>query len=279
LRGALAATGARHFDLVSALDVGRSTLDVFPVRSTQQILGIRFFDGAARDAVAQIKNHGGILIVPAAPALVRLQRDEIYRHAVINADTAIPDSGLMVLLWNVLRRQHLTRISGLAYLRQLICEPEFREPGRVFLVLPTETSRGKTLAWARREGLEIRSEDCYVAPMYEDSPEDRQLLARVEKQRPTHIVIAIGNGPQEKLGYFLRENLSYRPAIHCIGAALGFLTGDQVAIPDWADQFYLGWFLRLLAQPRVFVPRLTRASMLPWLIFRYGSEMPPLRKD
>lgn len=48
-------------------------------------------------------------------------------------------------------------------------------------------------------------------------------------------------------------------AIHCIGAALGFLTGDQVHIPNWADKVYLGWLLRSLAQPRVFIPAFSGA--------------------
>ena len=77
-------------------------------------------------------------------------------------------------------------------------------------------------------------------------------------------IIAIGSGAQEKLGYYLRENLSYRPAIHCTGAALGFITGDQKAIPDWADRFYLGWLWRLVAQPRIFIPR---------LVPRFGTAM------
>jgi UDP-N-acetyl-D-mannosaminuronic acid transferase (WecB/TagA/CpsF family) len=92
-------------------------------------------------------------------------------------------------------------------------------------------------------------------------------------------VIAIGNGPQEKLGIYLRDNLPYRPAIHCIGAALGFLTGDQVAIPPWVDRFYLGWLFRLFAQPRIFIPRLARAAILPWLMGRYRSALPPLRRN
>ena len=90
------------------------------------------------------------------------------------------------------------------------------------------------------------------------------------------MIIAIGSGAQEKLGYYLRENLSYRPAIHCIGAALGFITGDQPAIPEWADRFYLGWLWRLVAQPRIFIPRLSRGLELPWLIWKYGEELPPL---
>ena len=57
--------------------------------------------------------------------------------------------------------------------------------------------------------------------------EDRDLLALIEQHRAADVIIAIGSGAQEKLGFYLRENLSYRPAIHCTGAALGFITGDQ----------------------------------------------------
>jgi len=93
------------------------------------------------------------------------------------------------------------------------------------------------------------------------------------------VIIAIGSGAQEKLGHYLRENLSYRPAIHCIGAALGFVTGEQIPIPDWADRLFLGWFFRLIAQPGVFIPRLSHAFELPRLIWKYGEKLPPLKAD
>ncbi len=88
---------------------------------------------------------------------------------------------------------------------------------------------------------------------------DEALVELVVQRKPRHVVIAIGAGAQEKLGWYLREQATWRPAIHCIGGALGFVTGDQVAIPDWADRFYLGWLLRLLSEPRAFVPRLWSA--------------------
>ena len=128
------------------------------------------------------------------------------------------------------------------------------------------------------ETFPIVGKNCYVAPRYGLEIEDRNLLSLLEQNRPAHVIIAIGSGAQEKLGYYLRENLSYRPAIHCIGAALGFLTGDQIAIPDWADRLYLGWFLRLMTQPRRFVPRLIRGLELPWLIWKYGENLPPMRR-
>ena len=82
---------------------------------------------------------------------------------------------------------------------------------------------------------------------------------------------------QDKLGSYLKQNCGYRPGIYCIGAAPGFVTGDQVRIPMWADRFYLGWIFRVFAQPRVFIPRFWSARKLPWLVSKYGKEMPELR--
>ena len=244
---------------------------------TVQILGLRFFDGTVEEVVSLLSRQGGVLVVPAAPALVRLQNDAIYRDAITRADEAIPDSGLMVLVWTLVGGRKLRRISGLAYLLRLIQEPAFGTSGQSFFVLPSDAAKTKLLGWADRDNRPITADDCYVAPHYPLKLEDPRLLEIVRQRRPAHIVIAIGNGPQEKLGVYLRDNLPYRPAIHCIGAALGFLTGDQVAIPDWADRFYLGWLFRLFAEPRIFIPRLARAAVLPWLIARYRSELPPLR--
>jgi N-acetylglucosaminyldiphosphoundecaprenol N-acetyl-beta-D-mannosaminyltransferase len=247
---------------------------------TTTILGIRFLNGDAEQAVTTVSENGGVLVVPAAPALVRLRHDEVYRTAMVAADYAIPDSGLMVLSWKILRNETLRRVSGLAYLQALIRRPELREPHQTFFVLPTEEARVKLIDWARTSGFQqFEPADCYVAPRYALIVEDRVLLETIAARGPRHIVIAIGNGPQEKLGVYLRDRLSIRPAIHCIGAALGFLTGDQVAIPEWADRFYLGWLLRLFAQPRIFIPRLTRAAVVPWLILLFGRGLPTLKQS
>jgi exopolysaccharide biosynthesis WecB/TagA/CpsF family protein len=242
----------------------------------QQILGVKFFNGDVEDAIAFISRQGGFLVAPSGTCFARLRHDTAYRDAITQADLAIADSGAMVLLWRILRGQKITRISGLRYLQRLLAALQGEGSAKIFWILPGERSRQKLLDWSRQETFGIKIDNCYVAPQYGTVIEDRPLLALVEKLRPNHVIIAIGSGPQEKLGYYLRENLSYRPAIHCTGAALGFLTGDQAAIPDWADRFYLGWFLRLLAQPRRFIPRLWNAHELPWLIWKYGENLPPL---
>jgi UDP-N-acetyl-D-mannosaminuronic acid transferase (WecB/TagA/CpsF family) len=203
----------------------------------------------------------------------------MYRRAVVAADLAIADSGLMVLLWRLLRREKIGRISGLKYTKHLLRGLKGEGMGEIFWVLPSERARQKLFQWSHAEAFPIASKNCYVAPWYEMEIEDRNLLSLVEENCPSHVIIAIGSGAQEKLAYYLRENLSYRPAIHCTGAALGFVTGEQVAIPGWADRLFLGWLFRLFAQPGVFILRLSQAFEVPWLIWKYGEKLPELRAD
>ena len=246
---------------------------------TTHILGIRFFNGDVNEALAVISRGGGYLVAPSGTCFARLREDESYRRAIVDADVAIADSGLMVTLWRLFKRQNVQRISGLKYLKHLLAELTRQKNREIFWLLPTERAQEKLHDWSRREAFSISAENCYVAPWYGQQVEDRNLLDRIERQRPMHVIIAIGSGAQEKLGYYLRENLSCRPAIHCIGAALGFITRDQPSIPNWADAFYLGWLWRLVAQPRRFIPRLMRGFELPWLIWKYGERLPPLRNQ
>jgi len=250
--------------------------DVHLMLSSRQILGIQFFNGDVDEAVASMFQDGGFLVAPSGTCFARLREDERYRRAIVAADMAIADSGLMVVIWRLLRRENVQRISGLKYLKHLLGKLN-GEGTKVFWVLPNERACQKLIDWSRRESFLINTENCYIAPRYGSEVEDRNLLALIDQHHPAHVIIAIGSGAQEKLGFYLRENLSYRPAIHCTGAALGFITGDQIAIPDWVDLLYLGWLWRLVAQPSIFIPRLSRALELPWLIWKYGENLPPMR--
>jgi hypothetical protein len=132
----------------------------------ERILGVRFFDGAAPDAVDYITRVGGYTVVPAAPALVKIENDPAYRCAPVEADLAIADSGFMVLLWRMLRGRTIARISGLKYLRILLANPRLHVRGSIFLVLPHQSSREKALVWLGKEDFEITADDCYIAPKY-----------------------------------------------------------------------------------------------------------------
>lgn len=240
----------------------------------RQILGVQFYIGDAEGAIERICRAGGLLVVPAAPALKDIATNVSYRQALIGADLAITDSAFMVMVWNLLEGDSVRRLSGLRYLRALLGKLEVRAPGNTLWVMSGAASAKKNLDWLEKQGIRIPQECVYVAPMYAGNVEDPTLLDLAERLQVKHIVITLGGGTQERLGFYLKCGLSYRPAIHCIGAAIAFLSGDQVRIPDWADRYYLGWLLRCVSSPRRFVPRYLSAPQLVPLLFRYRGRMP-----
>jgi N-acetylglucosaminyldiphosphoundecaprenol N-acetyl-beta-D-mannosaminyltransferase len=47
-----------------------------------------------------------------------------------------------------------------------------------------------------------------------------------------------------------------------------------VHIPNWADKLYLGWLIRSLSNPQLYVPRYWDARKLFDLIRRYRHRLP-----
>lgn len=242
-------------------------------RSERQILGVNFYVGDVQGAIHRVAS-GGLLVVPAAPALKDVAWNEEYREALLNADVAIADSGFMVLLWNLMEGDSIRRLSGLKYIQELLRQEEVRTPGGTLWVMAGSKSARKNLAWLRSQGIKVPPEFVYEAPIYGSTIEDRDLLEKVQALRPKHVVITIGGGTQERLGFYLKRNLDCLPAIHCLGAAIAFLSGDQVRIPNWADRLYLGWLFRCLSSPRRFVPRYLSAPQLIPLLWRYRDQLP-----
>lgn len=238
------------------------------------ILGVKFYVGDAHGAVDRAVHQRGLVVVPAAPALKNLAIDANYREALLGADFAIADSALMVGLWNLVERPRIPKLSGLKYLRTLLKHPDVHGEGTTFWVMPTPASAARNVAWLRQHGMHVRDEDIYLAPLYGAVIEDVELLRRLEEQRPRHIVMAIGGGTQERVGWYLKQRLSYRPAIHCIGAAIGFLSGDQVKIPNWVDQLSMGWLWRVASDPKRFGPRYWDARHLVPMLLKYREKLP-----
>jgi UDP-N-acetyl-D-mannosaminuronic acid transferase (WecB/TagA/CpsF family) len=246
-----------------------------PTTPYRRILGIDFFCGSVREAIEKMR-RGGLLVVPAAPALKDLSTAAPYREALLNSDLAITDSAFMVLIWNAIQRDDVSRLSGLAYLRALLVEEDVRRPGNTVWIMASPVSARRNLAWLAEEGIEVPEECVYMAPLYRGTIHDPELLETLKRLRPQHVIVTVGGGTQERLGLYLKRNLPYLPAIHCIGAAIAFLSGDQVHIPVWADKFGLGWLFRSLSDPRRYVPRYWDARHLFRLILRYRHELPPL---
>jgi UDP-N-acetyl-D-mannosaminuronic acid transferase (WecB/TagA/CpsF family) len=245
-------------------------------QDVRTILGLRFFLGTPAEAVARAEK-GGLVLIPAAPALKDIAINHTYRDALLSADTLLTVSSFMVLVWNFLERDNITRLSGLAYLRELLRLPSFQTSGNTLWVLPTVESCERTADWLRSTGIDVPATHFYAAPMYDaasGSVTDPVLVDLIERLRPSHVVLGLGGGTQEPLGADLKHQLSYMPSIHCVGAAIAFLTGEQVGIPVLADRLYLGWLLRSIHEPTRFIKRYWQALKLFSLLRRFRSHSP-----
>src|SRR2546429_2124214 len=158
-----------------------SGFDIHLMIPTHQILGIQFFNGDVDEAVALVSQHGGLLVAPSGTCFARLREDETYRRALLAADLAIADSGLMVMLWCLLRRENVQRISGLKYLKHLLGRLKGEGSREIFWVLPNERAQQKLLDWSRRETFSIRRENSYIAPRYGSEVTDRNVVAQIEQ--------------------------------------------------------------------------------------------------
>ena len=247
---------------------------------TQKILGVNFFVGPLNEAVARIPT-GGLFVAPSGPGLaVDLVRSPVYRAAVQTADLALTDSGWLILLWRLFTGERLPRHSGLKFLREIVEGPLLKEPGAAFWVMPSVSDRQLAGRWLASKGVPIDSSDFYVAPAYrEGAIVDAELVSRLNAQRPRVVILAIGGGVQERLGHALRQTLTYRPAILCLGAAIAFLSGAQANIPPWADRMFIGWLLRIAYSPRRFLPRYVSAIRLAPTLWKNRECLPPLQTE
>lgn len=244
---------------------------------TVQVLGVPIARLTVEEAVERAL-QGGLVLAPSGPGLCDLERDPDYRDALLASDVNLTDSGLVILIEAVRSRRILPRASGLGYLERLLTREELQAPHATLWVMPSRDSMLRNLAWLRTRGVRVEADDCYIAPMYprRGGVEDPELVAIAKARRPQHIFVCVGSGPQEKLGVYLKRELAFEPTIHCLGAAIGFLSGDQAPIPRWADRMFLGWLVRCLHDPKTFVPRYLRAFRLVYLLARYGAAAPPI---
>ena len=86
-------------------------------------------------------------------------------------------------------------------------------------------------------------------------------------------VVVIGGGIQEILGLYLKEKLRFKTTIICTGAAISFYTGDQAPIGNKMDKLFLGWLVRIIYDPKIYLMRYIKAIKLIKIFFKYKNTI------
>ena len=209
---------------------------------------INFLNGNFNDAYDKIK-RGGLLVAPAASALIEIKNDKIYHNSLIESDVALFDSGFLCILLRIFKKYKVRKLSGYKFLKELLNIE--KNLNKVFLLIdPTKDDAFYNKKYLKEK--KFKKVYSIVAPFFKDNKnfnKEKKLLKKIRKYNPDFIIINIAGGKQEPLGLYIKKNISKKTSIICTGAAIAFLTKRQAPINDFIDAIYLGWALRLIFSP------------------------------
>jgi N-acetylglucosaminyldiphosphoundecaprenol N-acetyl-beta-D-mannosaminyltransferase len=210
---------------------------------------INFSNGEFEEIYNKVKK-GGLVVAPAASALVEIENDKIYHNSLINSDVVLLDSGFFCILLRIFRNQEVKKLSGYKFLKKFLNKNKFKNKNLLMIDPTKEESHFNQNFLKLKKFKKIYS---YTAPFYDDNKnfhKDKNLINYIKKIKPDCIIINLAGGKQEPLGIFLKNYLTKNVLIICTGAAIAFLTKRQAPINDLIDKFYLGWALRIIFNPK-----------------------------
>lgn len=230
------------------------------------IFGIKFINVNFSFFEKQFKKRKFFLVFPAAPALANIKDDKKYLTSLRAADYALFDSSYLCLLLRIFKNINVSKFSGLKFLK-LFLKFLKKNKSSLLLIDPNYQSSKRNIKLLK--SYDIKNFENYIAPRYNNLKiKDEKLLKIIKKNKPKNVIINLGGGIQENLGFYLQKKINFKMNIICTGAAISFLTGEQAKIPDIIDNIYLGWFFRILFNPKLFIMRYFKAFKLFAIIIK-----------
>ena len=209
----------------------------------------------------------GLFVFPAGPALATIEKSKKYHQSIRHADLVFFDSGFFVLLLRFFKNINVQKFSGFKFLNLFFSYLKENKEKKVFCIDPNSKFSRSNKLFLRKMG--IKKIYNYLAPNYKiDNISDKKLLNLIKKIKPDFILTNISGGKQEILGLYLKKNLKINTTILCTGAAFSFFTKDQAPINNLIDELYLGWFVRLIFSPSIFLRKYVYGlKLIPMVVF------------
>ena len=215
-------------------------------------------------------SQGGIIVAPAAPALAEIPSNPTYHQAIQGSKIAIFDSVLLKILVLIFKGINFKKYSGLSFCRDLIAYLPSQNKRILVVEASEEEAEINHTYFKQKKIIPSNTLTQYIAPIYnKDNIHDLKLINRIQEFSPDIILINIGGLKQEILANKIMTNNLYKrnPVVICTGAAIGFLSGNQVKIPIFIDIIGLGWLARVISNPSVYFKRyLSAMNLIPLFI-------------
>ena len=233
---------------------------------TIKFLGITFYN----ENYTQIKNRlfqkKSYLVIPAASALgnVFFSKNKYYLKSLQKAKVAIFDSGFFCICLLFFKFVIVKKFSGYKLINFFLSDTAMKS--KKILIL-NSNKKEKKLNMTLLNNFKFQFQRHYICPIYNSELlHDKMLIKIVNNYKPEIVIINIGGGIQEILAFYLRQNVKKKFATICSGAAMGYFSGSQAPVSKLTDKYYLGWLIRLIFNPAIFIPRLTKSIFLIYIV-------------
>ena len=230
-----------------------------------KIFNINFID-ANYKTIKSLLEKGGLLVLPSGPGLSTIKDNTKYHKSLINSDIALFDSGYLCLLLRILKGIKVRKFSGFKFLNEFLLNLSKKNKKKIYLIDPSykQSVINKNYLQSKK----INKIYQYVSPIYKKNRiYDLKLVNKINKIKPKYIMINLGGGTQEVLGNYLKKKLNYKPSIICTGAAISYFTKQQAPLTNFLDNIFLGWLVRIIFNPIIFLPRYLLAFKLFFLVW------------
>ena len=237
------------------------------------ILGVRVDDVTEDEAVAlcgRFVREGGRIVATPNPEIVMAARDDRgLRHALAQADLAIPDGGGLLLAAWLWGRPFRVQVRGSDLTNRLL--PLAATRGwRVFLL-----GGGPGVAEAAAAAIKERWPDLRIVGTHAglaDAAHDAATRGAVAAAgRVDLLLVAYGASRQEQWMVRNLPTLDVGVALG-VGGTLDFLSGRVRRAPAWIRRIGLEWLYRLAIQPWRWRRQLRAARYFPLIAVRAARE-------
>jgi UDP-N-acetyl-D-mannosaminuronic acid transferase (WecB/TagA/CpsF family) len=222
--------------------------------------GIKFYNWSYNRIIKKI-SKGGYLCAPAAFPLCEIKNNKKYYLALKFSNINLFDSGYFCILLRIFNNIKVKKFSGYLFLLKFLKDKRVKKKKILFVDPTLKDSKINCIVLAKNR---FNSSFSYVAPIYNSnkSYEDKKLFYLINKIKPKFLIINISGLKQEYLAYVIAKKIKFKLSILCLGGAISFVTKSQAPITPFFDRYYMGWLIRIIYSPRIFILRTFKSILL-----------------
>ena len=251
-------------------------LEVAERIATREIVGVDLADTnyeQTMDVMDGLVARGeqGYICAVAVHAVMVARQDPELAAALADSTLTVPDGMPLVWAMRMLGHELEERVYGPELMNRY--NARCADKGhRVWLYGGRDQGSLAQLALnIRREHPGIQIVGGYSPPFRElTDDEERELVGRINHDRPDVLWVGIGVPKQEKWMRRMRERVDV-PVMAAVGAAFDFHSGRISQAPEWMQQRGLEWSYRVAQEPRRLLPRYLFHN--PAFVAAFGTQL------